>query len=403
MATLKKRALDKVEADMAALKKRAGMIGTERAKIGKGQAQVEAALEQLSSKAADLISTARMEQVDLLRNDSTKQQCVADCRRVQMNMDTSNYLLHLATTSYELSPPAILQVDLPTKDSTKRQRVADDEEGQTGIGNVDAELSQLDFSELPRPLSSKSMGAKEKEAAERQIQQKIADVMAEMEKSAPNMKALEQFEAVKEKEREVNAALDQARQETQSAADAFRKVHQRRYDTFMAAFTHISQEIDVIYKDLTRSGPHPLGGTAYLSLEDTDNPFLSGIKYTAMPPTKRFRDMEQLSGGEKTVAALALLFAIHSYRPSPFFVLDEVDAALDATNVARVAHYIRNKTRKEREAGNPFQSIVISLKDIFYEKADALVGVARDVDLGCSRTFTFDLNRFEAPQEADAR
>lgn len=90
------------------------------------------------------------------------------------------------------------------------------------------------------------------------------------------------------------------------------------------------------------------------------------------------------SGGEKTVAALALLFAIHSYRPSPFFVLDEVDAALDATNVARVAHYIRNRTRgdaaQQQQAGEGadadgaagghvgFQSIVISLKDIFYEK-----------------------------------
>jgi structural maintenance of chromosome 1 len=53
---------------------------------------------------------------------------------------------------------------------------------------------------------------------------------------------------------------------------------------------------------------------------------------------KRFRDMEQLSGGEKTMAALALLFAVHSYKPSPFFVLDEVDAALDNTNVSRIAN-----------------------------------------------------------------
>lgn len=58
---------------------------------------------------------------------------------------------------------------------------------------------------------------------------------------------------------------------------------------------------------------HPAGGQAYLSLESSDEPFLAGIKYSAMPPTKRFRDMEQLSGGEKTVAALALLFAIHRW------------------------------------------------------------------------------------------
>ncbi len=178
----------------------------------------------------------------------------------------------------------------------------------------------------------------------------------------------------------------------------------------------------------SRSSAHPLGGQAYLALESPDEPYLHGIKYTAMPPTKRFRDMEQLSGGEKTLAALALLFAIHSYRPSPFFVLDEVDAALDATNVARVAHFIRSRTRsdgsdagtaqgggdqagtssggarggsKASERGRGFQSIVISLKDIFYEKADALVGVCRDQDSQCSQTFTFDLNRFDPPQDME--
>ena len=72
-------------------------------------------------------------------------------------------------------------------------------------------------------------------------------------------------------------------------------------------------------------------------------------------------------------------------------MLDEIDAALDATNVARVAAYIRDKTRGE---GSGFQSIVISLKDIFYERADALIGVARDADQGCSATFSFDLNAY---------
>ena len=73
---------------------------------------------------------------------------------------------------------------------------------------------------------------------------------------------------------------------------------------------------------------------------------------------KRFRDMEQLSGGEKTMAALALLFAIHSYQPSPFFVLDEVDAALDNANVQKLVTYVKN------HAGPGMQFIVISLLTI---------------------------------------
>ena len=81
----------------------------------------------------------------------------------------------------------------------------------------------------------------------------------------------------------------------------------------MAAFEHIASAIDRVYKELTQSESHPLGGTAYLSLESPEEPYNHGVKFTAMPPTKRFRDMEQLSGGEKTMAALALLFAIHRF------------------------------------------------------------------------------------------
>ena len=80
----------------------------------------------------------------------------------------------------------------------------------------------------------------------------------------------------------------------------------------------------------------------HISQRMRDEPYLAGVNYHTMPPTKRFRDMEHLSGGEKTMAALALLFAIHSYQPSPFFVLDEVDAALDNANVGKLVNYVRN-------------------------------------------------------------
>lgn len=140
----------------------------------------------------------------------------------------------------------------------------------------------------------------------------------------------------------------------------------------MKAYNHIAENIDTIYKALTRSTSH-VGGTAFLNLENPDEPYLHGIKYNAMPPLKRFRDIEQLSGGERTVAALALLFAIHSYQPSPFFVLDEVDAALDNHNIAKVVRYIRSRVEDD-----DLQCIVISLKDTFYSRADALVGIYRD-------------------------
>ena len=145
---------------------------------------------------------------------------------------------------------------------------------------------------------------------------------------------------------------------------------------------------------MTKSSKHPLGGKAYLSLDDADEPYKGGMKFNAMPPMKRFRDMEQLSGGEKTVAALSLLFAIHSYRPAPFFVMDEVDAALDNINVLKVCNYIRQRS-------DDFQCIVISLKDMFYERSQSLVGVCRDVTTSSSRTLTLDLTKFDRLSSSD--
>ncbi|XP_060676214.1 structural maintenance of chromosomes protein 1 [Ziziphus jujuba] len=257
----------------------------------------------------------------------------------------------------------------------------------------------FDFSQLNRTyLQDKRPSDREK--LEMEFKQKMDALISEIERTAPNLKALDQYEALKEKERAITEEFEAARKEEKEIADLFNSVKQRRYELFTDAFNHISNNIDKIYKQLTKSNTHPLGGTAYLNLENDEDPFLHGIKYTAMPPTKRFRDMEQLSGGEKTVAALALLFAIHSYRPSPFFILDEVDAALDNLNVAKVAGFIRSKScegargNPDADGGNGFQSIVISLKDSFYDKAEALVGVYRDSERSCSRTLTFDLTKY---------
>ncbi len=98
---------------------------------------------------------------------------------------------------------------------------------------------------------------------------------------------------------------------------------------------------------LTRSGTHPVGGQASLSLEDVERPFAGGVRFTAMPPSKRYREMDQLSGGEKTVAALALLFAIHQCaaacfshsHPPPTLLSFRADTHLSNTfNAVRLAH-----------------------------------------------------------------
>jgi structural maintenance of chromosome 1 len=210
---------------------------------------------------------------------------------------------------------------------------------------------------------------------------------------APNMKAGDAFDNVVDQLEECNEDFSKAKELSKVASQHFEEIKRQRSDRFNTAFKYVSDSLTTIYKDMTKSSKHPLGGNAYLSIDDADEPYNGGIKFTAMPPMKRYRDMEYLSGGEKTIAALALLFAIHSYHPAPFFVMDEVDAALDNVNVLKLCNYIRQRSKD-------FQCIVISLKDMFFEKSESLVGICRDAPTNSSRTLTLDLTRFDNGEES---
>ncbi|KAI0084077.1 condensin complex subunit SMC1 [Irpex rosettiformis] len=262
--------------------------------------------------------------------------------------------------------------------------VDEDEEGTQSIKRVPDYDIEVDFSLLDEDDRENDSGE-----AEAEFNAQIAKVVADIERLAPNMKAMDRLDDVENKLLETEREAEKARKDSKSARDQYNDVKKRRCELFNKAYNHISERIDQVYKDLTKGKAAPLGGVAYLSLEDSEEPYAAGIKYHAMPPMKRFRDMEQLSGGEKTIAALALLFAIHSYQPSPFFVLDEVDAALDNTNVANIANYIRS------HASEKFQFIVISLKGSLYERSNSLVGIYRDQDVNSSRTLTLDLTQYD--------
>merc|ERR1712088_130038 len=190
---------------------------------------------------------------------------------------------------------------------------------------------------------------------------------------APNMRAIQKLDEAREKLEETNKEFDNARRKAKTAKMNFERIKQERYDLFMKCFDHVSNHIDEIYKSLAKNQ----SAQAFLGPENPEEPYLEGINYNCVAPGKRFQPMLNLSGGEKTIAALALLFAIHSYQPAPFFVLDEIDAALDNTNIGKVASYIASRTSK---TGDSMNVIVISLKDEFYSHADGLIGVCPDRD-----------------------
>merc|ERR1711884_567769 len=151
-----------------------------------------------------------------------------------------------------------------------------------------------------------------------------------------------------------------------SKRDSHRKAHdglrKMRLNEFMEGFVIITGKLKEMYQMIT------LGGDAELELVDSLDPFTEGIVFSVRPPKKSWKNISNLSGGEKTLSSLALVFALHYYKPTPLYVMDEIDAALDFKNVSIVANYIKERTRNA-------QFIIISLRANMFELADRLVGI----------------------------
>ncbi|XP_065426128.1 structural maintenance of chromosomes protein 1B isoform X3 [Chrysemys picta bellii] len=241
---------------------------------------------------------------------------------------------------------------------------------------------QIDYSSLTDDLTD-LQSDKEIEAHLTRLQQQIVSKENVLFKTAaPNLRALEKLQTAKDKFQESVDAFETSRREARICRQEFEQMKKRRYERFSQCFEHVSVAIDQIYKKLCRNSC----AQAFLSPENPEEPYLEGISYNCVAPGKRFMPMDNLSGGEKSVAALALVFAIHSFRPAPFFILDEVDAALDNTNIGKVSSFIKEQAQEQ------CQMIVISLKEEFYSRADALIGVCPEQDdYMFSQVLTLDL------------
>lgn len=210
----------------------------------------------------------------------------------------------------------------------------------------------------------------------------LQDTLTKMQ--APNIRALQKLEQAQGKLQSTNEEFESLRRLSKKAKNSFEKLKKERCMRFSKCFDHVSNEIDQTYKEFAQNN----AAQAFLGAENPEEPYLDGVNYNCVAPGKRFQPMSNLSGGEKTVAALALLFAIHSYQPASFFVLDEVDAALDNTNIGKVAKYITKKK-------GSLQTVVISLKEEFYSHADALIGISpTPADCLVSQVLTLDLTTY---------
>merc|ERR1712032_358364 len=155
-----------------------------------------------------------------------------------------------------------------------------------------------------------------------------------------------------------------------------------RFDSFMSGFSQITKKLKEMYRMLT------CGGDAELELVDSIDPFSEGVQFSVRPPKKSWKNISNLSGGEKTLSSMALVFALHHFKPTPLYVMDEIDAALDFKNVSIVANYIHSRTKNA-------QFVIISLRNNMFELAHRLVGIYKTDN--ASKSITIDPKLFKLP------
>ncbi|KAJ2357272.1 Structural maintenance of chromosomes protein 4, partial [Coemansia sp. RSA 2618] len=240
---------------------------------------------------------------------------------------------------------------LEASDGANKSGDSDNDEDNDDVDMTDAEPT------LPE-LSPEELDDIDAAMLEAQIEQ----AEARLQRTRPNLSVLTEYARRAREFRKRMGELEEMTAKRDGAQCELDSLRTRRLEEFMAGFNVISYKLKEMYQMIT------LGGNAELELVDSLDPFSEGIVFSVMPPKKSWKNISNLSGGEKTLSSLALVFALHQYKPTPLYVMDEIDAALDFRNVSIVANYIKERTRNA-------QFVIISLRNNMFELADRLVGI----------------------------
>jgi chromosome segregation protein len=193
-----------------------------------------------------------------------------------------------------------------------------------------------------------------------------------------NMMAIDQFDELNTRHQFLTTQKKDLTDSIASTQDTIKKIDETSKVRFREAFTAIKENFQGTFSTLFG------GGHATIALLDENDMLESGIEVVASPPGKRLQSVQLLSGGEKALTAIALMFAIFKYKPSPFCVLDEIDAPLDDANIGRFVEMLQGMQRHT-------QFIIITHSRKTMEIADRLYGVTME-EPGVSKLISIDLN-----------
>jgi chromosome segregation protein len=287
-------------------------------------------------------------------------------------------LNHLAATCHET-----LQASLP--EVVAEVEVLEREGGAMPDARAIAAVGQEEGTdETGEPLGPDALAAAEQEAAATAsatltADEAIAALRAKIDRLGPvNMMAIEQFDELEARHEFLTTQRKDLVDSIAQTGEAIKRIDETSKVRFRDAFTAINQNFQQTFSTLFG------GGRAGITLLDEQDPLESGIDIVASPPGKRLQNVQLLSGGEKALTAIALMFAIFTYKPSPFCLLDEIDAPLDDANIGRFVEMLKGMLHHT-------QFILITHNRKTMEIADRLYGVTME-EPGVSKLISVRLN-----------
>jgi chromosome segregation protein len=224
---------------------------------------------------------------------------------------------------------------------------------------------ELKLADLPDPLPEvpEDINAKIFESLQN-LQREIRDLQKRLQAMEPvNMLALEEYEQTTNRLQELQSKLKTLEDERTELLLRIENFTTTRLQAFQEAFDAVNSNFTNIFAEFS-------DGDGHLQLDDTEDPFNSGLNLVAHPKGKPVQRLASMSGGEKSLTALSFIFALQRYRPSPFYAFDEVDMFLDEANVERLAKMIKQQAQQA-------QFIVVSHKNPMLKSAERIIGVTQ--------------------------
>ena len=263
---------------------------------------------------------------------------------------------------------AVPDADVVFAEETDEDRVADSQ--QSSVVSLEASVSTTDDLRLVTGASARRTVSAE---------EAISALRAKIERLGPvNMMAIEQFDELEARHTFLSTERKDLVDSIAQTSEAIKRIDETTKQRFTEAFSAINHNFQHTFSTLFG------GGRAGLTLLDENDPLESGIEIIAQPPGKRLQSVQLLSGGEKALTAIALMFAMFRYKPSPFCLLDEIDAPLDDANIGRFVEMLRGMQ-------DHTQFIVITHNRKTMEIADRLYGVTME-EPGVSKLISVQLN-----------